>query len=193
MEIILLVVFGYLIGSVPVGFIFGTLSGVDVRQAGSGNVGATNVARVVGKWQGLATLVGDVAKGSVPAFLSLQLGFTVTAAALVGLAAFLGHLYPVFLKFKGGKGVATAFGVFLILAPMATLILVFVFFFVAMASRVVSLASVVATGAAPVVLWLFSYPLFLVALSFLIGSLIVFRHRENIQRLVSGVEPRFEL
>ncbi len=187
---VIMVFFGYLLGSVPIGFLLGYLSGVDVRQAGSGNVGATNVARVVGKRQGLITLVGDVAKGFIPAFLSLQLGLGLWVSALAGLASFLGHLYPVFLKFQGGKGVATALGVFLVLAPMATVVLIFVFSFVAMVSRLVSLASMVAAGFAPIALWFFSYSPLLIWLSLLIALLIIFRHQENIRRLIAGVEPR---
>ena len=190
MDTLFMVVFAYLLGSVPTGFLLGSLSGVDVRETGSGNVGATNVARVVGRGQGLITLVGDVAKGFIPAFLYLHLGFSFAITSLVALAAFIGHLYPVFLKFQGGKGVAIALGIFLSLAPMATLVLIFVFCFVAMVSRVVSLASLVAVGLAPIAFWFFSYSPFLIWLGLLIGLLIIVRHRENIQRLISGVEPK---
>lgn len=193
MTALLMVLFAYLLGSVPTGFLLGSLSGVDVRRAGSGNVGATNVARLVGKKQGLLTLLGDVAKGFIPVFLSIHLDFTPTATSLVALAAFLGHLYPVFLKFQGGKGVATALGVFLSLAPMATVVLVFIFSLVAMASRVVSLASLAAAGCAPLVLWFFSYDPARLWLSLLIGLLVIVRHRANIQRLMTGIEPKFDL
>lgn len=193
MDILLLIVFAYLLGSVPIGFLLGSLSGLDIRQAGSGNIGATNVARVVGKRQGLVTLLGDAAKGFIPAFLSLQLGYSLPVTGLVALAAFIGHLYPVFLQFRGGKGVATAFGVFLVLAPVATLLLAAVFLIVALVSRVISLASLVAASLAPVVFWLFSYPLSLVGLSAVISLWIVLCHRENIQRLLSGAEPKLNL
>ena len=193
MDVSFMAVFAYLLGSIPTGFLLGSLSGVDVRRAGSGNVGATNVARVVGRRQGLMTLLGDVAKGFIPVYLSVYLELNPPMVALVGLAAFLGHLYPLFLKFQGGKGVATALGVYLGLAPMATVVLIFVFSVVAMVSRMVSLASLIAAGFAPIAFWFFSYPPFLIWLSLLIGLLIVFRHRENIQRLLSGAEPRFDL
>src|SRR3989338_6693318 len=111
----LLVFFAYLLGSIPTGFVVGSLSGIDIRRAGSGNVGATNVARGVGKAQGLLTLLGDVAKGVVPAYLACRVGVTQAMTAVVAFAAFFGHLYPVFLKFRGGKGVATALGAFLAL------------------------------------------------------------------------------
>ena len=193
MGTVLILLFSYLLGSVPTGYLLGSLSGVDVRQVGSGNVGATNVARVVGKWQGLLTLVGDAAKGFIAVFLSRKLGYDLSVSCLAGLAAFLGHLYPLFLRFQGGKGVATALGVFLSLAPMATFVLIFIFSFVAMVSRIVSLASLIAAGFAPIVFWFFPYPRALIWWSLLIALLIVYRHRENIERLISGGEPRFEL
>lgn len=188
-----LVIFGYLLGSVPVGFFLGSLSGIDVRKSGSGNVGATNVARVVGKKQGLLTLTGDMVKGFIPVFFSIQMGFSPFITGLVALAAFFGHLYPVFLRFQGGKGVATALGVLFALAPMAAIILLFVFSLVAALSRLVSLASIIAVGLAPIVIWLFSYPSLTIGISFIMALWIIFRHRENIQRLCSGAEPTFNL
>src|SRR6185295_12546363 len=114
-----LVALAYLLGSVPSGYVLGKLAGVDVRKIGSGNVGATNVARVVGKRQGILTLLFDMAKGLLPVLIVQRLELGITLAALTGIAAFLGHLYPLYLRFKGGKGVATAVGVLLALAPMA--------------------------------------------------------------------------
>ncbi len=190
MEVYLLVLFAYLLGSVPTGYILGSVAGVDVRKAGSGNVGATNVARVVGKRYGILTLVADIAKGFVPVIVALNIGLTSTATPFVGIAAFLGHLYPVFLRFQGGKGVATALGVFLGLAPWATLILMAIFVLVLLATRVVSLSSMVAAGCAPIVFWLFFHSPILVGMSLFIALMIVLRHRGNIQRLLSGTEPR---
>ena len=190
MEVCLLVLTAYLLGSVPTGYIVGSLAGVDVRKAGSGNVGATNVARVVGKRQGIFTLVADAAKGFIPVILALNLGLTPVATVFVGIAAFLGHLYPVFLRFRGGKGVATALGVFLGLAPAATVVLTVVFVVVLIATRFVSLSSMVAAASAPVVLWLLLYPRISIGMSFFIAVMIVLRHRENIQRLLSGAEPK---
>src|SRR5262245_22586308 len=190
METFLLVLFAYLLGSVPTGYILGSLAGVDVRKAGSGNVGATNVARVVGKRHGIFTLVADISKGFVPVVIALNLGLTSTATAFVGVAAFLGHLYPVFLRFQGGKGVATALGVFLGLAPWATLILVAIFVLIILATRVVSLGSMTTAASAPIVFWLmFSSPI-LTGTSLFIALMIILRHRGNIQRLRSGTEPR---
>ena len=190
MEVYWLVPLGYLLGSVPTGYILGSLAGVDVRQAGSGNVGATNVARVVGKRHGILTLVADVAKGFIPVIIALSLGLTPLATASVGVAAFLGHLYPVFLRFQGGKGVATALGVFLGLAPWATLVLIVIFIAVLLTTRIVSLGSMVTAGLAPIVFWLFFHSPIMTGMSLFIAAMIVLRHRGNIQRLRSGTEPK---
>lgn len=190
MEIIL-ILFGYLLGSVPTGFILGWMAGVDVRKAGSGNVGATNVARVAGKRQGFLTLIGDTAKGVVPVILALQMGANLTTTVMAGAAAFVGHLYPVFLKFRGGKGVATALGVFVALAPVAALVLILMFIAIALSSRIVSVGSIATAMAAPLILWLFSYPPIVVGMAVFIAAAITLRHRSNIQRLLNGTEPRF--
>ena len=190
---LLLIVFAYLVGSIPSGFILGRLAGVDVRDAGSGNIGATNVARVLGKGRGLLTLLADTAKGFVPVFIGQRLGLSDASVALVAIAAFLGHLYPVFLRFRGGKGVATAFGALLALAPLATLIMIFIFGVAVLGSRRVSLGSMTAALAAPIALWVFSYSVELVAMSAFLWVMITLRHRDNIKRLLAGAEPRFDV
>src|SRR4029453_18064262 len=179
MEAFLLVLFAYLLGSVPTGYILGSLAGVDVRKAGSGNVGATNVARVVGKRHGIFTLVADTAKGFVPVIVALNLSLSPVATVLVGIAAFLGHLYPVFLRFQGGKGVATALGVFLGLAPWATLVLMAIFVLILLATRVVSLSSMVAAGCAPIVFGLFFHSPILTGMSLFIALMIFFHPRAH--------------
>ncbi|MGH7926165.1 MAG: glycerol-3-phosphate 1-O-acyltransferase PlsY [Candidatus Binatia bacterium] len=186
-----LILLAYLLGSVPTGYILGSLVGVDVRKAGSGNVGATNVARVVGKGRGALTLIVDVAKGWLAVFVALQFGVSLLCIALVGSAVFLGHLYPIFLRFRGGKGVATAFGVFLAVAPGATLFLIGVFALVVAPSRIVSLASIAAAITAPVIFWLFDLPPMLIAMAGFIALMITWRHHENIRRLRAGTEPKF--
>ena len=185
-----MLLFAYLLGSVPTGFLLGYFSGVDVRQAGSGNVGATNVARVVGKRQGLITLVADVAKGFIPVIGSLELSLGPVMTSFVAVAAFLGHLFPLFLRFRGGKGVATSLGVLLALAPLGTGVLIVIFCLVARLGRIVSLASITTAAFAPAVLWLFSYPAYVVSLSLFLALGIVLRHWENMRRLISGAEPR---
>ncbi len=167
------------------------MAGVDVRDTGSGNIGATNVARVLGKGRGLLTLLADVAKGFVPVFIGQRLGLSDAALVLVAIAAFLGHLYPVFLKFHGGKGVATALGDLLALAPLATLVMVFAFSAAAFCTRRVSLGSIAAALAAPISVWIFSYSVELVAMSAFLGVMVTLRHRDNIKRLLAGTEPQF--
>jgi acyl phosphate:glycerol-3-phosphate acyltransferase len=190
MDAYFLALIAYLLGSVPTGYIIGSRAGIDVRKAGSGNVGATNVARVVGKRQGIVTLIADTAKGLVPVVIALELGLAPGALGAVGIAAFLGHLYPIFLRFRGGKGVATAFGVFLGLAPWAAGILMLIFAAVVLTTRMVSLGSMATAVCAPVVLWLFGYSPELIVMSGFIAAMIVLRHRENIRRLFSGTEPK---
>ena len=188
---VILIIFGYLLGSIPTGYLLGRSAGIDVTKSGSGNVGATNVARVVGRRQGVLTLIADAAKGLIPVVFAIQLGASLGATVLVGAAAFVGHLYPIFLKFRGGKGVATALGVFIALAPVAALILLIVFALTALTSRIVSLGSIVTAAIAPLILWLFYYPPLVIGMAAFIGAAIICRHRSNIQRLINGSEPRF--
>ena len=191
MEQLLLVLVAYLIGSVPSGYLLGKLAGIDVRSVGSGNIGATNVARSLGKLGGALTLCADAAKGFLPVYGALQLQSNSVTLAMTAMAAFLGHLYPLFLNFKGGKGVATGFGTLLALVPVATLPLIVVFVAVVLFSRFVSLGSIAAAVIVPVVLWFFNQPLVIVAMGLLLGAMVVFRHRGNIKRLLAGTEPRF--
>jgi glycerol-3-phosphate acyltransferase PlsY len=188
---IILIVISYLLGSVPTGYILGSMVGVDVRKAGSGNVGATNVARVLGKGRGVLTLIIDVAKGWLPVFAAQQMEMSLPTASLAGVAAFLGHLYSVFLRFEGGKGVATAFGVFLALAPLPSLTSLTVFAVVFAASRLVSLGSMAAAVAAPLSFWLLGYPPPMIATAAFFALMIIWRHRGNIRRLLAGTEPKF--
>lgn len=190
---IILTILSYLLGSVPSGFLVGSSAGVDVRDAGSGNIGATNVARTLGWKKGLVTLFADVAKGFLPVLAAYLLDLGAATAAAAGLAAFAGHLYPVFLKFKGGKGVATAAGVYLGVMPLGLLVLLGVFVLVVLGSRRVSPASMAAGAAGPVAAWALSYPMETVWLGLVIGLLVVVRHKENIRRLMAGEEPPFQL
>ena len=191
MQILGLISFAYLLGSIPTGYILGKLSGVDVRQTGSGNVGATNVARAVGKWQGVVTLLADAAKGMIPVAIGLWLNLQPEAIAAIAGAAFLGHLFPVFLKFRGGKGVATGLGALLVIAPLATFALLGVFVAVVLPTRLVSLSSIIAAAMAPLALWIFFQPPAIVLLGGFLAAMIIWRHRGNIQRLIAGTEPRF--
>jgi len=193
LPLLLAVAGGYLCGSIPTGVLITRQLGLDVRKVGSGNIGATNVARSAGKKAGLLTLLGDAAKGLIPVLVVHFLGLGEVILACTAVATFLGHLFPLFLGFSGGKGVATGLGVFLGLAPLAIL-LALLFFLVTFAfSRIVSLASLVAAVVTPLLLFLLAYPRSYVIAGALIALLIVVRHRENIARLREGQEPKFSL
>ena len=161
---------------------------MDIRESGSGNIGATNVARTLGWVKGLLTLAADIVKGFIPVFVALQLGLDIAVAAVAGLAAFLGHLYPIFLKFRGGKGIATALGVFLGTMPLGAAVIVLAFLLAVGLSRRVSVGSVTGAVLSPLVSWALDYPLSVVWVNLIIGCFAVMRHRENIQRLMKGIE-----
>ena len=191
MKWLLLVGFAYLLGSVPCGVVVARLLGQDdPRGAGSGNIGATNVARTVGRTAGVATLLGDVCKGLIPTAWAGASFASPWAVAGVGLAAYLGHLFPLYLGFKGGKGVATGLGVFLGIAPGTALLAAAVFGGVAWKGRLVSLASLCAAGALPLLLAFFGAPLAHVALGLAVGGLSMWKHGGNIERLLEGTENR---
>jgi len=190
---LLLVLVGYLCGSIPSGLLLARRVGVDVRRTGSGNIGAANVARSAGVGLGLATLAADATKGAVPVLLARWLSGDPAVAAAAGVAAFLGHVFPVTLRFAGGKGVATALGVLAALAPLALLGAVTVFLLVFGACRYVSVASVVAAVAAPLAVAALGRPPAVVAAAIAMSVVIVLRHRENFARLRAGTEPRFGL
>jgi acyl phosphate:glycerol-3-phosphate acyltransferase len=189
----------YLLGSIPFGLLLAKLfGGADVRRAGSGNIGATNVARVVGPVAGILTLVFDAAKGWTAVGLA---GLVTNESALwMTIAAFavlLGHCFPVWLKFKGGKGVATALGVFLALCPLAAVSALTLFILCVAYWRFVSLGSVAAAAAMPLLIYFLwapphHAPPIVVDLGTLaIAALVIYKHDANLQRLVEGTEPRF--
>ena len=183
---------GYLLGSVPFGLlIVRSATGEDVRRLGSGNIGATNVLRTGRRGLALATLAADLLKGFLPAFLAfLWLGPDI--AVLAGLGAVLGHCFPVWLGFKGGKGVATAAGVILALTPLTLLLVLLVFAGVFAATRYVSLASILAALAAPPVAYLFGH-VQAAQLYVALALIVVVKHYANIGRLLKGTESRTSL
>ena len=195
MTLFLILLASYLIGAIPSGVILTRLfGGADVRKSGSGNIGATNVYRVAGRTLGILTLVGDCLKGLLPVLVASK-NFELSGAqiGLVALAAFLGHCYPIYLGFKGGKGVATALGIFLVLSPWSILCVLGIFVAVLFTWRFISLASITAAATVPFLVLLFerSSPLFVATL--IIASIVIWRHRENIGRLRSGTENSFNL
>ncbi len=195
MTLFLLICAAYLIGAIPTGVILTrTLGGEDIRKVGSGNIGATNVYRVAGRKLGIITLVGDCLKGVIPLVIAQQ-GFALHGIPLaaIALAAFLGHCYPVYLGFKGGKGVATALGIFLVLSPLSVLGALVVFVIVLWVWRYISLASITAAAVIPFLIFLLeaSLPRFIATL--MIATIVIWRHRANIERLRNGTENKFNL
>ena len=194
----------YLLGSIPFGYLAGRLGGIDIRKGGSGNIGATNVVRLLGKKYGYPVFILDFLKGFGAVKISMLMApgrppewnspeiFGILAA----MSSVLGHLYPPWLKFKGGKGVATSAGALLALAPMATLIAVAIWMIVFLLTRYVSLASVIAAVVLPVVILLVKSgdrnterPL--VYSSACVAAVVIWRHRSNLSRVIRGTEPRF--
>jgi acyl phosphate:glycerol-3-phosphate acyltransferase len=188
----------YLLGSIPFGLLLAKIfGGGDVRKAGSGNIGATNVTRVAGPLAGILTLVFDTAKGMAAVWLAARV--THDSAIWMVISAFavlLGHCYPVWLKFKGGKGVATALGVFLALSPLAAASALLLFILCVAYWRYVSLGSVSAAAAMPLLIYFLwapghAPPIAIDLGTLAIAGLVIFKHGGNLQRLVDGTEPRF--
>jgi glycerol-3-phosphate acyltransferase PlsY len=186
----LAVIFGYLAGSVPFAFLLARRAGIDVRVVGSGNVGAANVMRTTGTGRAVAVMALDVAKGAVAVLLANLATGGAALAALSGAAAVVGHIYPVWLRFHGGKGVAVAAGVFAVLSPLATGVAALLFLITVWTTRYVSLGSVAATVALPPTAWLIGAPAAVVGTACGTAALIVFRHRSNLRRLRDGTERR---
>lgn len=182
----------YLVGSIPTGLLLGKAYGIDVRQEGSGNIGATNLYRTVGRKVGIFTLIGDCLKGLLPVLAVKYSTLPPEYAAWIGFSAFCGHVFSLFLKFKGGKGVATALGVFLALAPMAVAIAIGAFAALMFAWRYVSLASICAAAVMPAAIALLGGRRTTVGVTILIAVIVIIRHHENIRRLIAGTENRFK-
>ena len=194
-----LALIAYLLGSIPWGVILTRLfTSADIRQQGSGNIGATNVSRVAGPTLGLLTFSGDILKGAIPVYVALKLAghyqgvndFFLTA---VCLAAFFGHLYPVYMKFKGGgKGVATAAGCFIMLAPLACLAALSAFIAFLLLSRRVSAGSLASAVVLPIAGWFSTHSWEITTGAAIMSVFIFIRHADNIKRLLSGTEPTFK-
>jgi glycerol-3-phosphate acyltransferase PlsY len=200
----------YLLGSIPTGYLVAKAKGVDIRSVGSGNIGATNVFRILGKGLGIFVLLADAGKGFVacwliprivfhfesgqpisPSELEVYLRIFEWHSIIAGIAAILGHNYTCFLKFKGGKGIATTAGVLIALAPKPLLIVLVIFVLVLLTSRYMSLASITAAFCLPFAVWfLHGSPTMIVITAFL-GGLAIYKHKANIKRLLNGTENRF--
>jgi acyl phosphate:glycerol-3-phosphate acyltransferase len=190
-EIISLCLASYLIGSIPFGVVMARAQNLNIREHGSGNIGATNVARVMGKKAGLLTLFGDVLKGVIVVFGATSLYEKPQLIALAGLMVFLGHLYSIFLKFEGGKGVATSLGLFLYIMPWATLCAAGIFSIFLWISGYVSIGSIMAAISLPLFAIFFKLPLPYIYLAGIVSFLTLQRHYVNILRLIEGTEAKF--
>jgi glycerol-3-phosphate acyltransferase PlsY len=191
---------GYLLGSIPTGYLAGRLRGIDIRQTGSGNIGATNVFRTLGKPAGIIVLIIDGLKGYVACawapdliqnLLSTHVAEPEALRITAGLAAILGHNFTCWLRFRGGKGIATSAGVLAALVPGALLIILCIWIIVFALTRYVSLASICASFALPFATWLTRQNLALTIVTSAMAALAVYKHRSNIQRLMQGTENRF--
>jgi acyl phosphate:glycerol-3-phosphate acyltransferase len=189
-QVLLFVVLGYLLGTIPTGYLVGRLRGIDVRAVGSGNIGATNVLRAVGPWAAIVVVIVDPLKGVAAVALPAALGVDLWIVAATALATVLGNTYNVFLRFRGGKGVATSVGVFMVVDPLVTVLAIALFAIVLWTARYVSLASVVGVAVAPLLVLARGSDLPVLLLAFAVAAVVIVRHADNIGRLRAGVERR---
>ncbi len=188
---VILSLLGYLLGSILFGELIAKLKGIDIRSVGSGNVGATNVGRALGKKYAVLVFLLDFLKGFLPASLGAAVfGISSFSFFLVALSPVLGHMFPLFAGFRGGKGVATAFGVLLAISKTAALLALLVWIASLLKWGYVSLSSMIASALAPFILLILGFPLWSVAASVVIALLILYKHKPNLDRLLSGDEPK---
>lgn len=188
-----LILGAYLCGAIPTGVILSKLAaGVDIRKYGSHNIGATNVYRTLGVRLGVLTLLGDVLKGFLPVYLVYRLTGAETWTSAAALATFAGHLYPVYLRFSGGKGVATALGVLLVLSPGILALLILIFVVILSVFRYVSLGSIIAAFAAPILMYVvpYSYPGVYIVTALIMAIMVAYRHKENIKGIIKKTESK---
>lgn len=185
-------IFSFLFGSIPWGYLIGRAKGVDLTKLGSGNIGATNVMRVIGKKEALLTLLLDILKGFIPVFILrvTPYGQNLILVTLAGILAVVGHCFTPFLKFRGGKGVATSVGVLLAIMPLAGLITVILWSVAVKISRISSFGAIISFSLLPLTVYLLNYPKEFLIFSCLLTFIIYSRHISNIKRLLSRTEPK---
>jgi len=188
------IIFAYLCGAIPFAYILTKIfAGVDIRTIGSGNPGTTNVFRAAGKKVGIVVFILDISKGFIPVFFASYIDPSFIFAFIIAVCAMCGHIYTVFLKFKGGKGVATGLGVFLALTPIPTTIAFIVFILVFLLSGYVSLGSISASIILPIAAYFFNYNCEFIIFASIIAIVIIYKHKSNIKRLISGSENKFNI
>lgn len=188
MQFLFFIIFAYLLGSIPFGKLIGKKYGIDIQKKGSGNIGFTNSLRTLGLKPAIIVLFADILKGFIPTAIALQL-FSLNQALIVAATTILAHIFPIWLKFKGGKGVATSLGILLAISPLLTLIAGSIFILIFLPTRIVSISSIISSWVLPLISYFISPNL---TLFFLILAIIItWTHRENIIRLIKGTEKRF--
>ena len=193
MNMVLACLLAYVLGSIPNGLVFGKLFWhVDLREHGSHNIGATNAWRTLGKGPGFLIFLLDFLKGAISVYIGMKLGDIALACVLTGVFAIVGHSCSLFLKFKGGKGVATGLGVIVMMMPVPALLVFLVWLGVVKLSGYVSLGSIVAAALVPVLAWKFGYPVEYIGFGILAAAFIIIRHHANIGRLRSGTESKIK-
>ena len=192
--VVVLMIVAYILGSIPNALWIGKVfKGIDVREHGSKNTGSTNAARDLGAKLGILTLILDISKGAIPTLIATMLLDSSISVILVGICAILGHSFSIFMKFKGGKAVATTVGVFIVLVPGAILLAAVIFFLVFGITRYVSLSSMIGAISLPIWIILFYKNIPLTIFGIIIAILIIVRHKSNIQRLLNGTESKFSI
>ena len=192
--VVVLMIVAYILGSIPNALWIGKVfKGIDVREHGSKNTGSTNAARVLGAKLGILTLILDISKGAIPTLIATMLLDSSISVILVGICAILVHSFSIFMKFKGGKAVATTVGVFIVLVPGAILLAAVIFFLVFGITRYVSLSSMIGAISLPIWIVLFYKNIPLTIFGIIIAILIIVRHKSNIQRLLNGTESKFSI
>lgn len=193
MEYLVTLLASYLIGSIPNGLIIGkSFCGIDIRNFGSKNIGATNAFRVLGPKPAALVLLADIAKGIIGVYLGEMLVGTSMGGLVGGIAAMAGHNWPIFLKFQGGRGVATGLGVIAVLVPKVTVIVFLVWLVIVLTTRYVSLGSIVAAFLVPVCMWFFKAEFEIFCFGLLAAAFVIYRHRPNIGRLLKGEELKIK-
>ncbi len=190
MNIVFLAVLSFLIGSIPFGILIARANGIDIRKVGSGNIGATNVLRSVGKGAGLFTLSGDILKGVGAVAIARYLAIGEPLEGLIGLIAILGHDFSIFMGFKGGKGVATSLGVLFVYSPVVALISLTLWVIVFLVYKYSSLSAIVSFSLLPLNIIIFDFSKYKFIISLFITLLLLYKHRENIKRLIKSTESK---
>lgn len=188
-KLVFLIIFAFIIGSIPFGIIIARLRGVDLKKVGSGNIGATNVLRSLGKGPAIFTLLGDILKGSIVVAFARYMNMNIFSQGLIGLSSIIGHNFSIFLGFKGGKGVATSFGVLFIYSPLVGLLTAIIWLLVVIASRYSSLGALISFALLPFNMYFFDSKE-KIPISLLITLFVFFRHTDNIKRLIEGKERK---